>query len=55
MSLQAHLASLQRKHEDLEARLSTLVASPSADDAEIAETKRRKLALKDEMAKLGAV
>jgi len=52
MRLDAHLGSLQRKHGDLEAQLSALAASPSADDAEIADIKRRKLALKDEIAKL---
>lgn len=52
MSLEAHLATLQRKHGDLEAQLSALSASPSADDSEIADIKRRKLALKDEIAKL---
>lgn len=52
MSLEAHLATLQRKHGDLEEQLSALSASPSADDSEIADIKRRKLALKDEIAKL---
>ena len=54
MTVQAHIASLEKKHGDLEQELQSILASPSADDREIAELKRRKLRLKDEMQRLKA-
>ncbi|WJH40760.1 DUF465 domain-containing protein [Aliirhizobium terrae] len=54
MTIQAHIASLEKKHGDLEEELQTILSSPSADDREIAEVKRRKLRLKDEMQRLRA-
>jgi hypothetical protein len=54
MTIQAHIASLEKKHGDLEEELQTILSSPSADDREIAEVKRRKLRLKDEMQRLKA-
>jgi hypothetical protein len=54
MTIQAHIASLEKKHGDLEEELQTILSSPSADDREIAEVKRRKLRLKDEMQRLMA-
>jgi hypothetical protein len=52
MSLQSHLTELERKHKALESEIAATVASPSADDARIAELKRKKLQLKDEMERL---
>jgi hypothetical protein len=52
MSLQTHLAELERKHQALESALADAVAHPSSSDVELAEMKRRKLQLKDEIAKL---
>jgi hypothetical protein len=52
MTVQAHIASLEKKHGDLEAELQSVLASPSADDREIAELKRRKLRIKDEVERL---
>jgi len=52
MTVEAHLESLQKKHVALEEELHTAIASPSADDAEIAEIKRRKLRIKDEIQRL---
>ncbi len=54
MTVQAHLASLEKKHVALEEELQTTLASPSSDDRQIAELKRRKLRLKDEMQRLKA-
>lgn len=54
MTVQAHIASLEKKHVALEEELQNVLASPSADDREIAELKRRKLRLKDEMRRLQA-
>ena len=52
MSLQTHLTQLARKHEALEREIHDAVLRPSANDLRIAELKRRKLHLKDEMNRL---
>jgi len=52
MSMQAHLAELERKHQALETELADAMAHPSVDDVTIAELKRRKLQVKDEIARL---
>ncbi|GAA4528205.1 YdcH family protein [Chelativorans composti] len=52
MSLEAHLAELQRKHGELERQLDAAMRHPSVDPLEIADLKRRKLALKDQIEKL---
>jgi len=52
MSIQSHLAELERRHEALEQELSDAMAHPSVDDLKIAELKRRKLQVKDEIARL---
>jgi hypothetical protein len=55
MSIESHLAELQRRHADLESKIRDAIAHPSVDDAEVAELKRRKLQLKDEIAKIKSV
>ena len=52
MSIQSHLAELERKHQALETELADALAHPSVDDTTIAELKRRKLQVKDEIARL---
>lgn len=52
MTIQAHLESLEKKHGALEEQLHLALTSPSVDDREIAELKRRKLRIKDEMERL---
>jgi hypothetical protein len=52
MTIQAHIASLEQKHGALEEELQSALASPSSDDREIAELKRRKLRIKDEVERL---
>ncbi|WP_082453560.1 DUF465 domain-containing protein [Rhizobium sp. Leaf262] len=54
MTIQAHIASLEKKHGALEEELETVMASPSSDDKQIADLKRKKLRLKDEMQRLQA-
>jgi hypothetical protein len=54
MSLANHLEELQRKHTDIERELDEALLHPSVDDMEIVTLKRRKLAIKDEIAKLKA-
>ena len=52
MSLQAHLSELAAKHKTLEAELADALAHPSSTDQEIAELKRKKLRIKDEISRI---
>ena len=52
MSIQSHLAELERKHQALESELADALAHPSVDDMTIADLKRRMLQVKDEIARL---
>jgi hypothetical protein len=52
MSNQAHLAELERRHEALEQEINDALAHPSSDALHVAELKRRKLQVKDEIARL---
>ena len=52
MSIQAHLAELERRHKALEEEINEALSHPSSDDLKIAELKRRKLQVKDEIARL---
>ncbi|WP_089174140.1 DUF465 domain-containing protein [Bosea sp. AS-1] len=49
MSLQTRLIELERKHRQLEDAIAQAVASPSSSDLSVAELKRKKLLLKDEI------
>ncbi len=52
MALQNHLSELERKHDALEREIQDAVAHPATDDTKVAELKRRKLQLKDELSRL---
>ena len=52
MSMQMHLAELEKRHQALEQEIYEAQMHPSCDDLKIAELKRRKLLLKDEIARL---
>ncbi|MDI3470607.1 MAG: hypothetical protein OJF62_002670 [Pseudolabrys sp.] len=52
MSMQSHLSELERKHQALENEINDLLAHPGGDDLKIAELKRKKLLVKDELTKL---
>ena len=52
MSIESHLAELERRHAALETKIKEATAHPSSDSLEIAEMKRRKLLLKDEISRL---
>jgi hypothetical protein len=52
MSLETHLAELERRHRALDAEIAEARAHPSVDDLQIVELKRRKLLVKDEIARL---
>ena len=52
MAIDSHLQELVRKHGDIERMIEEAMMHPSIDDLEISELKRRKLMLKDQIAKL---
>ncbi|MDR3496226.1 MAG: DUF465 domain-containing protein [Ancalomicrobiaceae bacterium] len=52
MSIESHLAELERRHAALDGEIRREAASPAIDSLKIAELKRRKLVLKDEISRL---
>lgn len=52
MSLETHLAELERKHRTLDTEIASERQHANADDTKIASLKRRKLQLKDAIARL---
>jgi hypothetical protein len=52
MAIQAHLVELERKHKSLESELHDALIHVSTDDLQIAELKRRKLMVKDQIERL---
>ncbi len=52
MAMQSHLAELERRHQALEQEISEALTHPSTDGLKIAELKRKKLLVKDEIARL---
>lgn len=53
MSIQSHLQELKRRHAAIEQELSRELAHPGADPLRVAELKRKKLVLKDQITKFG--
>ena len=54
MSMQSHLAELERRHKTLESEIEKETLHPAADEAHLHELKKKKLRLKDEITKLKA-
>lgn len=54
MSLTSHLQELRRKHEALSDKVAQAQRSPASDDMAIAEMKKQKLRLKEEISRLSA-
>jgi hypothetical protein len=52
MPLQINLSELERRHQALEREIQDAMSHPSSDDLKVAELKRRKLQLKEEITKL---
>ena len=52
MTIEAHIETLEKKHGVLEEQLQSAMLHPSADDTEIAELKRQKLRVKDQIERL---
>ena len=52
MTIEAHIETLEKKHGVLEEQLHSAMLHPSSGDAEIAELKRQKLRVKDQIERL---
>ena len=52
MAINAHLMELEKRHRALDDEIAEATMHPSADNLKIAELKRRKLLVKDEIARL---
>jgi hypothetical protein len=52
MSMQSHLAELEKKHQALDSEINDCLTHPAVDDLRVVELKRRKLHLKDEIERL---
>lgn len=52
MALSSHLQELRRKHQSLSQRVEEAQRAPAVDDLHIAELKKEKLRLKEQIAKL---
>ncbi|SFO89107.1 YdcH family protein [Tranquillimonas alkanivorans] len=52
MSLSSHLNELRRKHQTLSQEVETAQRSPGSNDLQIAELKKQKLRLKEQIQRL---
>jgi hypothetical protein len=52
MTIASHLVELRRKHEALSEMVETAQRNPASDALKIAELKKQKLRLKEEIARL---
>lgn len=52
MTVASHLQELRRKHETLSLQVEEAQRSPGTDDIQIAEMKKQKLKLKEEITRL---
>ncbi len=52
MSMESHLAELERRHAALEREIEEAMLHPGTDSLQLSELKRRKLQVKDEIARI---
>ena len=52
MAVESHVAELERRHQALEKEIEDALNHPGTDNLELAEMKKRKLHLKDEISRL---
>ena len=52
MSMQSHLAELEKKHQALEQEITDCLTHPAVDDLKVVELKRKKLLVKDEIERI---
>jgi hypothetical protein len=53
MSLTSHLQNLRKKHETLSRQVEEAQRTPAVDSTAISEMKKRKLAIKEQIERLG--
>ena len=54
MSLSSHVDELRKKHQNLSEQVEVALRSPGYDDLSIAEMKKQKLRLKEEISRMTA-
>ncbi len=54
MTIASHLVELRKKHENLSEMVEQAQRAPGVDDLKIAELKKQKLRLKEEISRLSA-
>lgn len=54
MSMESHIAELQRRHAALDREIVDAMAHPGVDEIRVTELKRKKLALKEQIERLKA-
>ena len=54
MSLTSHLSELRKKHESLSGKIEVEQRSPGSDDLVVADLKKEKLRLKEEIERVAA-
>ncbi|TYC75857.1 DUF465 domain-containing protein [Stappia sp. BW2] len=52
MSMQSHLAELERRHAEMERKIEDAQIRPSTDSLQLADMKRQKLKIKDEITRI---
>lgn len=52
MTTEGHIAALERRHQELERQIEAELQHPMRDDLLIAGLKRKKLEVKDELARM---
>lgn len=52
MTVTSHIAELKKKHEHLSDKVAQAQRAPGADDLQIAEWKKQKLKIKEEISRL---
>ena len=52
MAIESHLAELEKRHQALEQEINDALTHLSTDDLKVVELKRRKLHVKDEIARI---
>ncbi len=54
MNVASHIAELKKKHETLSSKVEQAQRAPAVDDLHIADLKKQKLKLKEEIGRLSA-
>lgn len=52
MSIESHIAELEKKHRAIEKEIEMEMMHPNSDEVRVSSLKRKKLRIKDEMVRL---